>query len=74
MQHKDDKYNWLAFVVVAFVPLTLFFIFVIGCEISASSPQLETFIVYAQTIAAPANVRIFMAATMTEYNYTSGAL
>ena len=73
VQCKGVKYNWLTFIVVAFVPLTLFFIFVIGCGISASSPQLEAFVVYAQTIATPANVRIVLAATMIEYNYASAA-
>ena len=67
-QCNNVNYNWLSFIVAAFVPLTIFFIFVIGCGISASSPQLEAFVAYAQTIATPANVRIVLAATMIKYN------
>ena len=64
----DIKYNWLWFIVAAFVPLTFFFIFVASCGISASSPQLEAFVAYAQTFAAPANARIVLGATMIDYN------
>ena len=65
---KDVKYNWLWFIVAAFVPLTIFFIFVVSYGISASSPQLEAFVAYAQTIANPANVRIVLEANMIDYN------
>ena len=55
---EDSQYNWLKFVVEAYVPLTFFFVFVISTGISASSPALEAFVVYSQTIATPANMRI----------------
>ena len=58
----DSKYNWLKFVIKAFVPLTVFFIFIVSTGISASSPQLDAFVVYAQTVATPANVRIILEA------------
>lgn len=58
----DGKYNWLKFVVEAFVPLTVFFIFIVTTGISASSPQLDAFVVVAQTIATPANVRMILEA------------
>ena len=74
MQCKGMKYNWVTFIIVAFLPLTLFFVFVISCGISASSPQLEAFVVYAQTIATPANVRIILAGLMTDYNYKGASL
>ena len=61
---KNVKYNWLWFIVAAFVPLTFFFILIVSCGISASSPQLEAFVAYAQTIATPANARIVLEANM----------
>ena len=65
---KDANYNWLSFIVAAFIPLTFFFILVVSCEISASSPKLEAFVVYAQIVATPANARIVREANTTEYN------
>ena len=62
-QCTDSKYNsWLKFVVEAFLPLTLFFVVIVSTGISASSPQLDAFVVYAQTIATPANVRMVLEA------------
>ena len=65
---KDAKYNWLWFIVAAFVLLTFFFIFVASCGISASSPQLEAFVAIAQAFATPANARIVLGTTMIDYN------
>ena len=62
-QCSNSKYNWLKFVIAAYVPLTVFFIAVISIGISASSPQLDAFVVYSQTIASPANVRMVLEAT-----------
>ena len=74
MQCKGMKYNWLTFIIVAFLPLTLFFVFIISCGINASSPQLEAFVVYAQTIATPANIRIILAGLLTDYKYKGASL
>ena len=60
---EDSRYNWLKFVVEAYVPLTFFFVFVISTGISASSPALEAFVVYSQTIATPANMRMVLEAS-----------
>ena len=65
---EDDKYNWILFLLAAFVPLTFFFVLVVSCGISASSPQLEAFVVYSQAIASPANVRIFLEANLIKYS------
>ena len=62
-QCENSRYNWLKFTVAAFVPLTVFFVFVISTGISASSPELDAFVVYSQTIAAPANVRMVLEAS-----------
>ena len=57
--HKDE-YNWAMYICSAFIPLTIFFVFVLAFGISASSPQLEAFIIFAQIITAPANVRMIL--------------
>ena len=59
----DANYNWLKFMVAAFVPLTFFFILVLSFGISATSPPLDVFVMFAQTIAIPANVRMVLEAT-----------
>ena len=57
-----DKYNWAKYICSAFIPLTIFFVFVLAFGISASSPQLEAFIIFAQIITTPANVRMILEA------------
>ena len=60
---ENGRYNWLKYIVAAFVPLTVFFIFIVTTGVSASSPELDAFVVYAQTIATPANVRMVLEAS-----------
>ena len=44
----NTKYNWLKYMTVAFAPLT-FFLFVVFCfRISATSAQLNAFILFSQ--------------------------
>ena len=57
---KDSRYNWFKFIIEAFLPLTVFFVFIISTGVSASSPTLDAFIVFSQTVASAANVRMVM--------------
>ena len=59
---SGEQYNWIKYVAIAFVPLTVFLVLVLCCRISATSPQLYAFVMYSQFIAIPANVRIMLAA------------
>ena len=59
---SGEQYNWIKYVAIAFVPLTVFLVLVLCCRISATSPQLYAFVMYSQFIAIPANVRIIFAA------------
>ena len=61
-------YNWMKYVAVAFVPLTVFLVLVLCCRISATSPKLYGFVMFSQFIAIPANVRVFLVAI---YNNSS---
>ena len=56
----NAKYNWFKFVISAFVPLTFFFFLILVFGVKAYSPQLDAFIIVAQMISTPANIRIVM--------------
>ena len=55
---SETQYHWLLYIVVAYVPLTLFLLLVLCCRISATSAKLNAFVTVAQIIAAPANLRV----------------
>lgn len=54
-------YNWVKFVVEAFLPLTVFLIIVLTFRISATSAELNAFVMFSQNLVVPANVRTMMA-------------
>jgi len=51
-------FGWVKYILAAFLPLTVFFILVLSCRLSATSPQLSTFVLLSQFISLAANVRI----------------
>ena len=53
-----SHYNWVKYIAVAFVPLTIFYIVVVAFRISATSPLMNGFVLVSQVIAAPSFVRI----------------
>ena len=57
----DSHYNWVKYVTAAFVPLTVFYVIVLLCRVSATSPQLYAFVTFSQTISIPANLRSVLA-------------
>ena len=59
---SSSDYNWLKFIAVAFIPLTLFYFVVILFRINATNPYLYGFITFNQVLASPLNLRaIFLA-------------
>ena len=54
---SGDQYNWIKYVAIAFVPLTVFLVLVLCCRISATSPKLNAFVTFSQALSYPANVR-----------------
>ena len=54
----ESKYNWAIFIAVAFIPLTVFYIFVILFKFNANSPVLHGFVLLAQFAMSPAMVRV----------------
>ena len=58
--HNDIVKRWAKYVVIAFLPLTIFFIIVVTLHISATSPSLNAFILVSQLITAPVLSRIYI--------------
>ena len=56
---KDYKYNWLKYIAVAFLPLTVFYIIVILFRISVTSGAMNGYVLMCQLLTTPMNVRLF---------------
>ena len=64
---SDDEYSWIKYIAIAFVPLTGFLVLILCCRISATSPQLNAFVMFSQAVAFPANVRVLLAVVNNEF-------
>ena len=51
------KYNWLKYIAVAFIPLTIFYFIIITFRISVSEPKLRGYILICQIISMPSHLR-----------------
>ena len=60
VQCSSSQLGWVMYILVAFLPLTVFFILVLSCRLSATSPKLSAFVFVSQTVALGANVRIIL--------------
>ena len=60
----DSHYNWVKYVTAAFVPLTVFYVIILLCRVSATSPQLYAFVNFSQIITISVNVRSILSATV----------
>ena len=67
---KCNSTDWGKYVAVAYIPLTVFFIVVVVCRISATSPSLNGFVQLSQIISIPAFVRIFIFAVELQPKYS----
>ena len=54
----DSRFNWINYVVRAFLPLTLFYIFVVLFKFNANSPRLHAYIILSQSISSPVVLRV----------------
>ena len=54
---KTTNLNWLKFVLLAFVPLTFFYIFVLIFHINITSSRMQTVVLFSQIISVPVNCR-----------------
>ena len=53
-------YNWLLFIAEAFVPLTIFLVFVLVFRVSATSAQLSAFVLFSQNFSIPKHVQLLL--------------
>ena len=61
VQCSTSPFNWVKYILAAFLPLTVFFVLVVSCRLSATSPKLFAFVFFSQSITIGANVRILLA-------------
>ena len=61
VQCSTSPFNWVKYVLAAFLPLTVFFVLVVSCRLSATSPKLFAFVFFSQSITIGANVRALLA-------------
>ena len=50
--------NWMTYIAVAFLPLTLFYLFVVIFKFNANAPHLNGFIFVSQILSNSANLRV----------------
>ena len=58
--HNAIVKRWVKYIVIAFLPLTIFFIIVITLNISVASPSLNAFILVSQLLTAPVLSRMYV--------------
>ena len=61
--HDSFLKNLVKYCVVAFLPLTIFFIIVITLHISATSPSMNAFLLACQVLTSPMQARIALSVT-----------
>ena len=58
----DGYKNWWKFILVGFLPLTLFYFFVVAFNINVTSSRLHGVVFFSQILSAPPLVRVIMSA------------
>ena len=61
--------NVVTFIAVAFVPLTMFYLFVVFFKFNANSPALQAYILGAQTMCSPIVIRYIIARLHTGFHW-----
>ena len=59
----DAHKNWWKFILVAFVPLTFFYFFIVLFNINVTSSRLHGVVIFSQALSMPAFVRIIFSRT-----------
>jgi len=60
VQCSASDLGWVKYILIAFLPLTVFFAFALSCRLRATSPKLSAFVFVSQTAAMGANVRVLV--------------
>ena len=61
---STSPFNWILYILAAFLPLTVFFVLVVCCRLSATSPKLFAFVFFSQFVSAGENVRVVLEKTV----------
>ena len=56
----DYRYNWIRYLLIAYLPLTAFFIVVIFFQFNAMSPSMNAFLIFCQIMSSPAVMGLLM--------------
>ena len=56
--NSESQRNWVKFIAVAFIPLTLLYVFAVLLNFNVNSPSLHGFVLAAQLLSSPANARV----------------
>ncbi len=62
----DGYKNWWKFILAGFVPLTIFYFFILAFNINVTSSRLHGVVWYSQTMSMPAFIRIMLLALSIE--------
>jgi len=60
VQCSASDFGWVKYILIAFLPLTVFFAFALSCRLRATSPKLSAFVSVSQTVSLNANVRALL--------------
>ena len=60
-------YNWIKYIAVAYIPLTVFFFFVVVFSFSGTSPLVRSFIALCQGLTAPISMRPYLIIAKRNY-------
>ena len=60
---STSPFNWVKYILAAFLPLTVSFVLVVCCRLSATSPKLLVFVSISQFVSAGVNVRVLLVVT-----------
>ncbi len=69
----DGHKNWWKFILAGFVPLTVFYLFILVFNINVTSSRLHGVVWYSQFISAPALVRIVLLVLSKDMKYLAVA-
>ena len=61
----DSHLNWLKFIAVGFIPLTIFYFVMIFFNIRVTSSHMHGYVIFSQAITTPALVRILLLSVET---------
>jgi hypothetical protein len=66
IQCPKMKVNWLKYILVAYLPLTIFYVTVLVFKINVATSSLYPFVIYAQAVSLPINGRVVLMVLMNQ--------